>query len=255
MSGVVGQNQWNPCRRERIRSGGPNRWKGKQVAAYKCNGGPDGGPCLQCTLNRRQSDGNFKYTAFFQRLLPYKKASVPGNIVIMINQVTGESVYSSASVNDQTLVCNYLNACRQLHLVKPPPCYIPKPNYSTRALQHDQLVINDCLVEYQDQIGEGVEGVEGGRTVTVIVFPGIYEDTGLKLIVVPRKKYMITTSKRHYQYNDDSTSLTLLLKQNGINTYLSHWIKDYWHLRVKGGNKAAHVEQIKFSPEGGISLI
>lgn len=250
MSGVVGQNQWNPCRRERIRSA----WgvRGKQVAAYKCKGGPDGTPCLQCTLNIRLGGGDFKYTDFFQRLLPYKKASVPGNIVIMINPVTGESVYSSASEIDQVLVCNLLNACRQLHLVKPPPCYIPKPNYSTRALQHDQLVINDCLVEYQDQIGEGVEG---GRTVTVIVFPGIYEDTGLKFIMVPREKYTITTSKRHYQYNDDSTSLTLLLKQNGINTYLSCWIKDYWHLRVKGGNKTARVEQIEFSPEGGISLI
>lgn len=40
-----------------------------------------------------------------------------------------------------------------------------------------------------------------------------------------------------------------------INTYLSIWTKHYWHLRIKGGNKTASVEEIKFSPEGGISMI
>jgi len=200
----------------------------------------------------RQSDGYFKLSTFLERLLPYQKASVRGNIVMVMDPVTYESVYSSAPVIDQILVCNYLNTCGQLHLVKPPPCYKPKPNYSTQSLDHDQHVINDCFVKYQDQNGEGVEG---GQTVTVIDFPGIYEDTGLKLRVIPRKEYKITTSKRHYQYNDDSTSLTLLLKQNCINTSLSIWTNDYWHLRVKGGNKTASVEEIKFSPEGGISLI
>jgi hypothetical protein len=252
MSGVVGQNQWNPCRRERIRGA----WgvKGKQVAAHKCKGGPDGTPCLQCTLNRRQSDGNFKLSTFLERLLPYQKASVRGNIVMVMDPVTDESVYRRAPVIDQILICNYLNTCGHLYLVEPPLCYIPKPNYSTWALQHDQCVINDCLVTYQDTI-RGVEGVEGGHNVTIVVFPGIYANTGLTLIEVPREKYTITTSKRHYQYKDDSTSLTLLLKQNSINTYLSHWIKDYWHLRVKGGNKTARVEQIEFSPTGEISLI
>lgn len=161
---------------------------------------------------------------------------MPGNIVIVRNPVTGKSLYSSASVIIRTLVCNYLYDCGQLHLVKPPPCYIPKPSLSSRALQHDQCVINDSLVRYQDSVNSAL-------TVTIIQFPNIYDNTGLKLIVIPREEYVITTSK-HYKYTEYD-----------INNFLSIWIRDYWHLRVKGGNETAHVEQIEFSPEGGISLI
>ena len=239
MSGVVGQDQWTPCRRYRIRSA----WgvKGKRVAAKKCKEGPDGGPCLQCTLNMRQSDGNFKYTCFFERLLPYQQASVLGNIVIMIDQVTGKSVYSSASVIDQTLVCNYLYACGQLHLVEPPLCYIPKPSFLSRAMKHDQCVINDSLVRYQDS----------AQVVTIIQFPTIYDNTGLKLIVIPREEYKITTSLHQYT-------------ERAINNDLFHWLRTYRHLRIKGGKETARikewietarVKEIKFSPEGGISLI
>jgi hypothetical protein len=137
-------------------------------------------------LNIRLGGGNFRYTDFFERDHFFLSVATVGNILMVMDPVTGNSVYSRASVIDKMIVCNFLNACGQLHLVKPPPCYIPKPSRSSRALQHDQRVINDCLVNYQDQIEgvKGVEGVEGGRTVTVIVFPGIYEDTGLKLIVI-----------------------------------------------------------------------
>jgi hypothetical protein len=192
----------------------------------------------------RLNEDDFKYYHYFVRHFSQWSAATVGNIEIVMDLGTGESVYSRASVINKTIVCNYLYACGQLHLVKPPPCYIPKPSFSSRALQHDQCVINDSLVRYQDSVNSAL-------TVTIIQFPNIYDNTGLKLIVIPRKEYKITTSLHQYT-------------ERAINIDLSNWLSEYRHLRIKGGKETAHikewietarVKEIKFSPEGGISLI